>query len=190
MLIKKPTETAMNVTLVTNLAPTLILKLSVITKPQTTWIHLNILVMLFHTIVSEKYIPMENQLTALAHRCFKAYIIPGTSDCAYKGHSWNIEKETTTFFNQMPPSMEEMPHCIVQKTNGQNIKKATVPHYDTYTFVPSLNTNPSPNQDVKVSIIMICHQYKTHSTCWFLKTLNCFLYSLTWLISGHRLHCH
>ena len=33
---KKPTETAMNVTLVTNLAPTLILKLSVITKPQTT----------------------------------------------------------------------------------------------------------------------------------------------------------
>ena len=43
----------------------------------------------------------------------------------------------------------------------------TVPHYNTYTF-SSLNTNPNPNQDFNVGIIMIGYQYKTRNICCFL----------------------
>ena len=57
MLIKKSTEATMNANIFTNLAPTLMVKVYVITKPQMTWFHLHILVMLFHTIVLAKYIP-------------------------------------------------------------------------------------------------------------------------------------
>ena len=57
MLIKKSTEATMNANIFTNLAPTLMVKVYVITKPQMTWFHLHILVMLFHTVVLAKYIP-------------------------------------------------------------------------------------------------------------------------------------
>lgn len=61
---------------------------------------------------------MELQLIATAHPYFKAYILLGTGDHAYKGHVCNIEQYITTFFLQLPPKITEMPHCIVRKESG------------------------------------------------------------------------
>ena len=81
-------------------------------------------------------------MNAFVNPCFKAHILPGTDDYAYKGHVFNIEKVITTFFNQYPPSLEDMPHCIIKKMDGKN-------------------PNNRKYRDFKVSIIMICvfHYY-------------------------------
>jgi hypothetical protein len=64
--------------------------------------------------------PMELQLIARAHPCFKAYVLPGNGDYAYKGNVCNIEQDITTYFTQLPPRLEDMPHCIVRKEYGHS----------------------------------------------------------------------
>ena len=75
-------------------------------------------------------------MTPLAHTLFKVYIIPDIGDYAYKGHILIIDKDIPIFFTQLLTSLEDMPHCIVRKTDG-------------------LNTNNQYHWDFKVSIIKI-----------------------------------
>ena len=54
---KNSTETMMNETLITKLAPTLNVRVFVINQPQTEWINLQILLMLLHKTILDKYNP-------------------------------------------------------------------------------------------------------------------------------------
>ena len=60
---------------------------------------------------------MELQLFVQVHPCFKAYILPGNGDYAYKGHICNIKKDITTYLIQ-PSKLDDMPNCIVEKELG------------------------------------------------------------------------
>ena len=50
----------MNETIVAKLASTMMVKLFVITQPQTTWINLQILLVLLHKTILDKYNPWKS----------------------------------------------------------------------------------------------------------------------------------
>jgi len=77
-------------------------------------------------------LPMEIQLVAKAHPVFKTYFLPGNGDYAYTGNVCNLEQDIVvqTLFRQLPPRVEDLPHCIVRKDNRNG-------NHHSYKIFPS-----------------------------------------------------